>query len=524
MAWNSWNHFACDISEDLIKQTVDSLVSLGLKDLGYNYVNLDDCWQAAERDESGRVVPDSKRFPSGMKALGEYIHSKGLKFGIYSSAGFKTCQAFPASLGLEELDAAAYKEWGVDYLKYDNCFTDHGTPYQRYPPMGQALDATGRDIVYSLCEWGRENPAVWAAPIANVWRISGDIYDGWSSILTRAAIDAPLWRYAGPGGWNDPDMLEVGNGKCTDDEYKYHFAQWAMLKAPLIIGNDIRQMAKDSAAYQILSNAEIIAVNQDPLGRQARRVWSDTVQFQRGDRLIATKCSSGVKGAYEDAAEDQQWRLQADGTIQSASTGRCLLELTPERNQNVTVSPLDVSFGLFGVVAADCATATRWLPREYQGGSVVSATTGRCLEVSKFELEPLIQGKRIQTGKCHAVSKKVYVDVHEHQSWTSPAGTLRNLYQRQCLTVDRDAPAGIMHEVWTAPLADGSVAVMLANKGPVEAVLTVTWDMLGWNSKSVAKGRNLWTHEDLPVPVSGQLSLPVKSHNAAMIRLTPARA
>jgi alpha-galactosidase len=162
LGWNSWNHFACDISEQLIREVVDAMEANGLKDLGYTYINLDDCWQASERDPvTNKIVADATRFPSGLKSLSDYVHSKGFKFGIYSSAGFKTCQGYPASLGLEEIDAASYAEWGVDYLKYDNCFTDHGVPEKRFPPMAKALKDTGKDIYFSMCEWGRENPATW---------------------------------------------------------------------------------------------------------------------------------------------------------------------------------------------------------------------------------------------------------------------------------------------------------------------------------------------------------------------------
>jgi alpha-galactosidase len=166
--------------------------------MGYNFVNLDDCWQASTRNADGTIQADPTRFPSGMKALGDYIHSKGLKFGVYSSAGFKTCQAFPASLGLEELDAASYASWGVDYLKYDNCYQDHGIPTSRYGAMRTALDNSGRDVFYSLCEWGRENPAAWAPELADSWRISGDIRDEWRSVIERAEIETSLWRYSGP--------------------------------------------------------------------------------------------------------------------------------------------------------------------------------------------------------------------------------------------------------------------------------------------------------------------------------------
>ncbi|CAM9340519.1 unnamed protein product [Ectocarpus fasciculatus] len=360
MGWNSWNHFACDISEDLIKETADALVDSGLSKLGYEYLNLDDCWQAAARDGDGNVVPDPERFPSGLRALGDYIHSKGLKFGIYSSAGFKTCQALPASLGLEDLDAAKYAEWGVDYLKYDDCFMDHGAPQQRYPAMARALERAGRDVLYSLCEWGRENPAAWAGDVANSWRVSLDIRDDWRSIVSRANIDAPLWRYAGPGGWNDPDMLEIGNGGCSFEEYKSHFSLWAMLKAPLIIGNDIRDLTADDEALQILSNEELIAINQDPLGRQARRTW-----------------------------------------------------------------------------------------------------------------------------------------------------------------MNRDAPPGLKEEVWTGPLSDGSIAVMIFNKGPIEKLFEVTWDTIGLSGKGVYMVRDLWKHQNHPLPASESVHVAVASHGVVVLKLTP---
>jgi alpha-galactosidase len=432
MGWNSWNRFACDISEDLIKETADALVSSGLSKLGYNYVNLDDCWHATERDADGNLVADPKRFPSGMKALGDYIHAKGLKFGIYSSAGFKTCQAFPASLGMEDLDAAKYAEWGADYLKYDNCYQDHGAPQVRYPPMAKALQNSGRDILYSLCEWGRENPATWAPEISHSWRISGDIKDEWRSIVSRANIAAPLWRYAGPGGWNDPDMLEVGNGGCSMEEYKSHFSLWAMLKAPLIIGNDIRGLTAEDEAMKILMNDEIVAINQDPLGVQARRVYSDALDHlaSRGDRLIATKCVRAADAASprSDKPIDQQWVVTQEGLIKSTSTGRCLTELNDLSPLNATDADVDIGKGAFGVGTSDCAEASTW---DVDNGNFVSRRTGRCLEVSSMLYPTVAQGKRIQTGVCQSVEvkKEQTIDIREHQSWTTAHGQLLNLYQ-----------------------------------------------------------------------------------------------
>ena len=471
--WNSWNHFNCNITESLIQETVDALISSGLAEVGYNYINLDDCWQAPTRDEYNRLQPHPDKFPSGMKALGDYIHSKGLKFGIYSSAGFKTCQAFPASLGMEESDAAMFASWGVDYLKYDNCYTDHGSPQQRYPSMGQALQSSGKDIVYSLCEWGRENPAAWAgksATGAHLWRTSMDISDRWLSIVKNAAVNTPLWRYAGNGiltsltdgssntggsnsmeyGWNDPDMLEVGNGGCTRVEYMSHFSLWAMMKSPMIVGNDIREVTKGDETWDILANKEVLAVNQDRNGFQARRVWSDRSPEDKDALLIATKCNSGdtsnmqqnQQGKWKDTVEDQQWWYDtADSTIRIRREGgdRCLYEVTTtnttasatiaypkeeeeEEEEEDDAATLDVSplphTVLHSVTIVNCDGSggfqpTPWTVGASTGGAIQSKTTGRCLEVAKSDLLPIAQGKRIQTAACQ-VSMLVWRvgDVH----------------------------------------------------------------------------------------------------------------
>jgi alpha-galactosidase len=276
MGWNSWNKFQCNVDEALIRRTADSIVASGMRDAGYTYVVIDDCWHGA-RDARGDIQPDPARFPSGMKALGDYIHSKGLKFGIYSDAGSKTCGGRPGSQGREYQDAAQYAAWGVDYLKYDWCNTGTRDATEAYTLMSDALRATGRPIVLSICEWGNHKPWSWARGVGNLWRTTGDIYDGWEGkkdyswgMLNILDMNADLHPFAGPGGWNDPDMLEVGNGGMTDDEYRAHFAMWAMLAAPLMAGNDIAGM--NEATRTILTNAEIIAIDQDPLGQQARRI------------------------------------------------------------------------------------------------------------------------------------------------------------------------------------------------------------------------------------------------------------
>lgn len=274
MGWNSWNHFQCDISEDLIKETADAMASTGLADLGYQYINIDDCWAELNRDSKGYMVAKSSTFPSGIKALADYIHSKGLKLGIYSDAGNQTCsKRMPGSLGHEEQDAKTFASWGIDYLKYDNCENNDVTPKQRYPRMGEALLQSGRPIFYSLCEWGAEDPSIWGKSVGNSWRTTSDIEDKWDSMITCADQNNKWASYAGPGGWNDPDMLEVGNGGMTTEEYRAHFSIWALVKAPLLIGCDIR--ALDGITKELISNSEVISVNQDKLGIQGKKVKSN---------------------------------------------------------------------------------------------------------------------------------------------------------------------------------------------------------------------------------------------------------
>ncbi|KAJ4844257.1 Alpha-galactosidase 2 [Turnera subulata] len=274
MGWNSWNHFQCNIEEKLIRQTADAMVSSGLAAVGYQYINLDDCWAELNRDSQGNLVPKTSTFPSGIKALADYVHSKGLKLGIYSDAGSQTCsKQMPGSLGHEEQDAKTFASWGIDYLKYDNCNNDGTSPKERYPVMSKALLNSGRPIFFSLCEWGQEDPAKWAPSIGNSWRTTGDISDNWGSMTSLADQNDQWASYAGPGSWNDPDMLEVGNGGMTTEEYRSHFSIWALAKAPLLIGCDLRTMNNET--YDILSNKEVIAVNQDKLGIQGKKVKKD---------------------------------------------------------------------------------------------------------------------------------------------------------------------------------------------------------------------------------------------------------
>ena len=280
MGWNSWNSFECDgVNEKVIKEATDAIVSSGMRDAGYEYVVIDDCWQIG-RDKDGKIIIDKNKFPSGIKALADYVHSKGLKFGIYSDAGTKTCAGRPGSKGYEEIDAKTYAEWDVDYLKYDWCNTKGQDPIKSYTKMRDALYCAKRPIVFSICEWGYSKPWEWAKEVGHLWRTTLDIdlqarFDGdkwgnqlgWTNILDK---QVGLEKYSGPGSWNDPDMLAVGNNGMPENEARAHFSMWCMLAAPLMAGNDVRSMTK--ATQKILTNKNLIAIDQDVLGKQGFKI------------------------------------------------------------------------------------------------------------------------------------------------------------------------------------------------------------------------------------------------------------
>lgn len=297
MGWNSWNPFGENVSEQVIKETADAFISSGLKDAGFTYIVIDDIWQGGRDSVTGLLFPDPKRFPSGIKALADYVHSKGLKFGIYSDAGTMTCGDRPGSFGYEEKDAKLFAEWGTDYVKYDYCYcpdyasknNDYQMAIARYKAMGDALKSTGRPIVFSICEWGPRSPWLWGKEVGgNLWRTSYDVGDKWDDprnehsqigILTSIDVMCDLERFAGPGGWNDPDMLVIGlansgfikGGGCTDAEYRTQMSMWSMFSAPLMLGCDVSKMTE--ATKGILLNKDIIAIDQDPLGKQGFRVY-----------------------------------------------------------------------------------------------------------------------------------------------------------------------------------------------------------------------------------------------------------
>lgn len=309
MGWNSWNKFGCKVSEELIKDMADALVQSGMSDAGYEYIVIDDCWQVG-RDSFGNIIPDPEHFPSGMKVLADYIHDRGLKFGIYSCAGSLTCQGRPGSRGYQFQDAYTYASWGVDYLKFDWCYNEGQKAEAAYKTMSDALKACGRPIVLSICEWGESKPWEWGEGIGHLWRTTADIRDvyqgvfDWGGLGVLDIIDhqADLWQYAGPGHWNDPDMLEIGNGGMNEEEYKTHFSMWAMMAAPLMAGNDLRSM--DEMSKQILTNEDVISVDQDPFGEQARK-FMDMGEYE----IWAKPLSNGEVAVCFLNRTDKPWKL-----------------------------------------------------------------------------------------------------------------------------------------------------------------------------------------------------------------------
>jgi alpha-galactosidase len=284
MGWNNYNHFGCNVGASVLEQQADAMVSSGLAAAGYQYINIDDCWSTKSRASNGAMVPDPNKYPNGITAVANYVHSKGLKLGLYTDAGTATCSGYPGMYGHEQQDANSFASWGIDYLKVDWCSSTGIDAQTEYTKIGNALRSSGRAITYSLCDWGQSSVWNWGPGVGNLWRTTGDISDNWTSMLSNFDSSAAHASSAGPSGWNDPDMLEVGNGGMSTTEDQTHFSLWAISAAPLILGNDMTNMS--ASAKSILMNADVIAVDQDPRGVQGTKVsdsnglqvWSKPLQ------------------------------------------------------------------------------------------------------------------------------------------------------------------------------------------------------------------------------------------------------
>jgi len=479
MGWNSWNKFGCNINEKLIRDTIDTLVDLGFVDAGYEYINLDDCWQIS-RDENGEIVADPDAFPSGIKALADYAHQRGMKFGLYSDAGYGTCQGRPGSLNYEEIDARTYAKWGVDYLKYDNCNADPRTPEERYPIMRDALNKSGRAIFYSMCEWGVDDPAKWAKNVGNSWRTTGDIGDTWSSMISIIDKNNEWADYAGPGGWNDPDMLEVGNGGMTYDEYRTHFSLWAISKAPLLIGCDVTK--KDPETFEILLNKEVIAVNQDPLGVQGRKVAHGGVGSAYSD-VVAQECTG---------AKSQKWTLMGDNSIRNAD-GLCL-EI-PECDTSY------VQLGLGPCHIGDKSQCEQSLNQEWtyvENTTIVSRMNDLCVDVWNN------QGPVVESWPCNG---------GDNQKWKYDPATRTLQSIGLCLT---SQSAQDLIEAWMGPLSDGTYALVVVNRGRSNQNAKFSFAQLGLRANKVTL-RDLWEHKD--IGIAYDIDVYLKSHASVMYKL-----
>lgn len=435
MGFNNWNTTGCgaQFNEAMVKGIADTFVEKGLKDAGYTYVNLDDCWALPQRNSAGNLVPDPVRFPNGIKAVADYVHSKGLKFGLYSSAGTKTCanEGFPGGLGYETKDANQWASWGVDYLKYDNCNNTGADAQTRYKAMGDALKATGRPILYSICEWGSNAPWNWAPPIGNSWRTTGDISDNWSSMIGIAHQNQRLAQYAKPGAWNDPDMLEVGNGGMTDTEYRTHFSLWAQMAAPLLIGSDIRSASAQTLT--ILKNPDVIAVDQDPLGKQGTVVSSSgglvvmTKQLANGDRSVTLtneNSSTAIVSTTATAAglpSAASYRLSNLWSKAVTSTSGAISASVPAHG---TV--------MYRVSAGNGSSIGTTHP-------LISASSQRCLDAEGARTTP---GTKIEIWDCNGGANQA--------ATLTPAGELRLYNGTQCVDVHESGTTpGSAVQLWT---------------------------------------------------------------------------
>ena len=491
MGWNTWNKFACNINEELIKNTIDALNSSGLLEAGYKYINLDDCWQKS-RDENGTIIPDYDAFPNGIKPLVDYAHSKGLLFGLYSDAGEYTCAGRPGSLGYEEIDAQTYAEWGVDYLKYDNCYNKKISSLERYPKMRDALNRTGRPIFYSLCQWGEEDIATWGKEVGNSWRTTGDINDNWNSMLNIIDINDKSYQYAGPGGWNDPDMLKVGNEGMTITEYKTHFNLWAISKAPLLIGCDITKMKEE--IKDILTNPEVIAVNQDALGEQGRKIKSIRIPYPDGEepileesQLIIDECTGGI---------EQKWYIERDGSIRNNNENLCI-DIPNCAQNDVNISTYFCHVG--SIFYCYASQNQQW---KYLNQNIISQmNTSKCLDVYNHE------GPYVQTSAC---------DGSDSQKWEYDEQNLTFTLKGKCLSSLVDIQT---IEVWAGNLSNGSYAVLLVNRASYNASIEISWKDLGFKEEK-AKLRDLWERKDLGEFKDGY-NITLESHDSQMLKVTP---
>lgn len=448
MGWNSWNTFGCNINETLIRQVTDAMASNGMREAGYEYVVIDDCWFNPNRDSAGNLQGDPSRFPSGMKALGDYIHSRGLKFGIYQSPMAKTCAQYfnswpgsTGSLGHEAQDARQFAAWGVDYLKYDWC-SPEGTiddQVRTFAIMRDALAATGRPILYSINSnsiHSKTGPQRNWGDVANIWRTTEDITNAWDTGQTNGYpmgiqniinVNVPLAGYAAPGQFNDPDMMEVGRGGMTDTEMRSHFAMWAIMAAPLIAGNDVRSM--NAATRTILLNENLIAVNQDALGLQGTQIFFDGTR-----RVLAKRLSNGdIAVALFNQGSSATTISTTAAAIGKSGSSFTLREAWSNAT-STTTGTISASVPSHGTVVYRVSGGTNTSPSPPTTFALVSAASGRCLDIPSSNTA---NGTQPIIWDCHSSA---------NQQWTVSGQTIRGL--GKCLDAAPNATAGTKAQIW----------------------------------------------------------------------------
>jgi alpha-galactosidase len=428
MGWNDWNSFGCNVNAQLVEQTADIIASSGMQAAGYQYVNIDDCWMASARSSSGHLVPDPGKFPNGITGVANYVHGKGLKLGIYESAGTATCAGYPGSLNHERTDAADFAAWGVDYLKYDNC-NNQGVDHQtRYNAMRDALAATGRPIVYSLCEWGEDSVWTWGAGAGNLWRTTGDIQANFGSMLSIFHANVGLYPYASKGAWNDPDMLEVGNGMSYQED-RAEFSLWAEMAAPLLSGTDLRSATPQTLS--IYKNTAVVAVDQDSKGVQGHQISSSggldvlTKPLANGDVSVvlfnenSSAATISTTASAAGAASSSSYKLtNLWSNVVTSTTGTISASVPGHGVVMYRVSPGS---------GTSVGTARK----------LVSPASNRCLDVYNNETTP---GTKVEIWDCNGGG---------NQSWTpTSAGELRTYNGTQCLDANGSA-SGAPVTLWT---------------------------------------------------------------------------
>jgi len=435
MGFNDWNAYGCNVSESLIKATALAMHNDGMQAAGYQYVNIDDCWLTHSRDSTGHLVPDPAKFPDGISGTAAYVHSLGLKLGIYEDAGSATCAGYPGSLGHETTDAQSFASWGVDYLKYDNC-NNQGVPGQtRYTAMRDALQATGRPILFSLCSWGQESVWTWGANVGNSWRTTTDINASYSSMLSIFHQNVALASFAGPGHWNDPDMLEVGNGMTTTEQQS-EFSLWAEMAAPLIAGTNIA--AASSQTLGILTDKSVIAVDQDTLGRQATEVSSTG-----GLDVLAKPLSNGdvAVALFNETGSTATITTTAGAIGKTGAAGYTLTNLWTNTTSSTT-STISAS------VPAHATVMYRVAGGSSSGGGGGSSTgpltavaAGKCLDVPNSSTT---LGTQLQINACTGAANQTWTHTSSNQLTVGISGTTL------CLDAyNNQTSAGTKVETWS---------------------------------------------------------------------------